>query len=223
VLVLVVRGGGDGASGPAAEAEGTTGRATEAAPAAVVAAAPSVEVAAAVDAPTGGSMAAAEEAGASAPGPMALPDRPAPRNPWTKDTPRELRVIRKKITAGERGDDRMIAALRKYNKSTELDARAHLLLARMYLNRGWLQDALKQYELVCAIDVSARGAPMMLADLLALAADSRTSRDASRLVRDAYRREALVALDAKLMMPSTDPAATERLRALRASLLADAR
>ena len=158
-------------------------------------------------------------AGAAAP--LLPPGMLAARNPWTKDTPTELRVIRKKVTSGEHGDERMITTLRQYNQATEHDARGHLLLARMYLNRGWGEDALKQFELVCQVDPSARGAPLMLGDLLGLVANPKTSRDAIRLVQRAYGREALPTLDAQLMMPASDPAADARLRALRAALIAD--
>jgi tRNA A-37 threonylcarbamoyl transferase component Bud32 len=221
VLVLSKGGGGEDASSAKAavaanEKSGVPGTtsptATSVATAAPTTAAP---VAAVPIAGFAGSLALAG-AGAELPS-----GKPAARNPWTKDTLRELRIIRKKVNSGDLGDDGMIATLRKYNQSTEHDARGHLLLARMYLNRGWRDDALQQFELVIDVDPSARGAPMMLADLLGLVTDPKTSRDAARLLRIAYGREALPALDAQLMMPSTDTAATARLRALRTALLTD--
>ena len=218
VLVLVLRGGGDQATmaGAGAGAVAAPAKPAQAKPpVAGVAQAPAVQVPAVAPVPI---VATLVQAGSAAPLPSG---KPLARNPWTKDTPTELRIIRKKVNAGDRGDEQMIATLRKYNQSTELDARGHLLLARMYLNRGWREDAIKQFELAWQVDPSARGAPMMLGDVLGLVTDPKTSRDASYLMRDAYGREALPALDAQLMMPWTDPAANARLRALRAALVAD--
>jgi eukaryotic-like serine/threonine-protein kinase len=151
----------------------------------------------------------------------ALPPGPPAgwRNPWTRDTPAALRNIRKAVMEGERGNDRMIAVLRKYNRAAaDKDARGHLLLARMYLNRGWREDALNQYTIAFHVDPSSRGAPKMLSDVLTLVAYGKTYRDASRFVREAYGPEAVREIDRALVAYKQDPAAVARLKALRATL-----
>jgi eukaryotic-like serine/threonine-protein kinase len=141
------------------------------------------------------------------------------RNPWTRDTPAALRTIRKAVMEGERGNDRMIATLRKYNRNAgNRDPRGHLLLARMYLNRGWRQDALNQFTIVYHIDQASRGAPKMLSDVLTLVAYGKTYRNASRFVREAYGAEAAREIDRMLALYKADPAAVARLKALRAAI-----
>jgi eukaryotic-like serine/threonine-protein kinase len=151
----------------------------------------------------------------------ALPPGPPAgwRNPWTRDTPAALRNIRKAVMDGERGNDRMITILRKYNRgAADKDPRGHLLLARMYLNRGWREDALNQYTIAFHIDPSSRGAPKMLSDVLTLVAYGKTYRDASRFIREAYGPEAVREIDRALVAYKQDPAAVARLKALRATL-----
>ena len=141
------------------------------------------------------------------------------RNPWTRDTPAALRFIRKAVMEGSHGNDRMIATLRKYNRqAADKDARGHLLLARMYLNRGWREDALNQFTIAFHVDPSSRGAPKMLGDVLTLVAYGKTSRDASRFVREAYGPEAVREIDRALIAYKQDPAAVARLKALRAAV-----
>lgn len=48
--------------------------------------------------------------------------------------------------AGEYGSERAITLLRKYSSDHPDDARGHLLLARLYLNRHWHADAIGQYS-----------------------------------------------------------------------------
>jgi hypothetical protein len=113
----------------------------------------------------------------------------------------------------------MITILRKYNRgAADKDPRGHLLLARMYLNRGWREDALNQYTIAFHIDPSSRGAPKMLSDVLTLVAYGKTYRDASRFIREAYGPEAVREIDRALVAYKQDPAAVARLKALRATL-----
>jgi serine/threonine-protein kinase len=151
----------------------------------------------------------------------ALPPGPPAgwRNPWTRDTPAALRTIRKAVMEGERGNDRMIATLRKYNRNAaDKDPRGHLLLARMYLNRGWREDALNQYTIAYHVDPGSRGAPKMLSDVLTLVAYSKTYRNAARFVREAYGAEAVREIERAVLAYKQDPAAVARLKALRATL-----
>jgi len=162
--------------------------------------------------------AAAPIAPAATPAAPATAATPGGRNPWAREVPGALRAIRKAVMDGSPGNDRMIAVMRKYNRSTTNDARGHLLLAHMYLNRGWREDALNQYQNVYQVDPSARGAIKMLSDLLALVAYNKTSRDAARFVREVYGTGALREIDRAISAYARDPAAVARLKALRASL-----
>jgi serine/threonine-protein kinase len=155
--------------------------------------------------------------------PSAAPQsaRPPARNPWARGTPKELRSLRKAIGAGEVGNDRTISVLRRYNQRANLpdDPLGHLLLAKLYMNRGWRSDVVKQYAAVYQLDPSARGAPDMLRDLLAVVAyGSAGSNEAGRLVRDAYGREALPAIDRAMNALRGDEPALARMATLRAAI-----
>jgi hypothetical protein len=95
------------------------------------------------------------------------------------------------------------------------------LLARLYLNRNWRDAALNQFALVHEVDPSARGAPGMLVTLVELATDEKLGPAAAKLVRTAYGKEALPAIDDALAKP-LEPAAEGRLRALRIAITRDA-
>jgi hypothetical protein len=146
------------------------------------------------------------------------PSRPAARNPWARGAPKELRNLRSAAVAGERGNDRAFAHLRKYNRLNATDARGHLLLAHFYMNRSWRADVLKQYENAYAVDPTARGAPEMLRDLLKLVAHGAVADGAARLVRNAYGREALPAIDRAISALTKHDVALSRMSALRNSI-----
>jgi hypothetical protein len=93
-----------------------------------------------------------------------------------------------------------------------------LLLARMYLNRGWRDDALNQYATAIGVDPSSRGAPKVLSDLLGLVASGKNSRDAARFVRVTYGSEALREIDRALITYKDDPNAVVRLKSLRTTI-----
>ena len=164
---------------------------------------------------------AAEQAEA-APEAAATPTQPSQpagwRNPWLRDTPTALRQIRKAVMDGSSGNDRMIVTLRKYNRTAEHDARGHLLLARMYLNRGWRDDALNQFATAVQVDPSSRGAPKMLSDLLGIVANGKDSREAARFVRETYGSEALREIDHALLVYKADSSALIRLKSLRTTI-----
>jgi hypothetical protein len=145
------------------------------------------------------------------------PRAPA-RNPWAHGTPKELRSVRKVVGKGGFGTDRSMALLRKYSYTYPDDARGHLLLARLYVNRHWRADAVSQYAAAFQADSSARGAPQMLSDLLGLVAQGASADEAGRLVQKAYGREALAAIDRALTSTHKGSAAFKRLTALRARI-----
>jgi eukaryotic-like serine/threonine-protein kinase len=178
------------ADAPSAEAETAPVAVTKPAPAPVAAAAPAI----------------------------VEPGRPAARNPWARAVPKELRNLRNAAVAGERGNERSLAYLRKYNRANESDARGHLLLAHFYMNRSWRADVLKQYEIAYGVDPTVRGAPEMLRDLLKLVAHGAEANGAARLVRNAYGREALPAIERAIGALTKHDVALSRMTALRNSI-----
>lgn len=111
-----------------------------------------------------------------------------------------------------------MALLRKYIHNNADDPRGRLLLAELYMNRHWRADALSEYAAVYQLDSSARGAPSMLTDLLALVGQGAVADDATRLVARAYGKEALPALDRAIGAQRAKSEARKRLTALRARL-----
>jgi hypothetical protein len=146
--------------------------------------------------------------------------RVAARNPWRSAIPKELRSLRSAILGGARGSDHTIATLRRYNREHPTDARGHLLLASLYLNRDWRADAINQYGVAYQIDPSARGAPELLADVLGCVAHGYALNEAQRLIEHVYKREALPALERLTRSSQKDARAVARLGVLKARLLA---
>ncbi len=145
--------------------------------------------------------------------------RPPAVDPWAGAVPKNLAKVRKAVREGREMGNRTVAFLRSYRKLRPKDPRGHLLLAGLYLNRNWLRDAVKQYELAFRVDPSCRGDPKILRDLVQLAANRRSSPQASELIRRVYGPEALPALDRALAKYKEDPDAVARLRLLRESLI----
>jgi len=144
--------------------------------------------------------------------------RPAARNPWARGTPPPLVQVRRAVNNGDQLGERTIIALRKYNRLYAEDVRGHLVLARLYLNRNWRPDALSQYQIAVQLDLSARGAPEMLPDVLKMIAQGKVAWEASRFVRQTWGSEALPAIGRAMAASAKDKAGLERLRALRASI-----
>jgi hypothetical protein len=146
-----------------------------------------------------------------------VPGPPKARNPWARGAPAELRGIRGSILAGGIGDDRVAGALRSYTQSHPGDPRAQLLLGVMYLNRNWRADAVAQFASAIKTDLSARGAPEVLDNLIEMVASGKADAEAAALIRRAYGTEALPAL-AKKISGTHASDAIARLRALRARI-----
>jgi serine/threonine-protein kinase len=164
-------------------------------------------------------MAGALPAEETAVAPAAAPrvEREPARNPWRKPTPRALRKLRTKIDAGQRGTDRMLADLRRYNREQADDPRGHLLLARAFMNRNAWNEALTQYKLAYDRDESSRGDPRMLKDLVRAVTRESTSERASELIPAIYGPEALEEITLARSQTRSDD---ERLRLERLERLA---
>jgi hypothetical protein len=142
--------------------------------------------------------------------------RAAPRNPWARPVPRALSAVRKASLAGDRGSERAINALRRYNREHNEDPRGHLVLAALYRNRNWRDDQINQYEIAYRRDPRARGAPEMLHDLVQLVAQGDAAGTAAAaLIIEAYGEEAVPALDRALSALQGDSAARARWEELR--------
>jgi hypothetical protein len=142
---------------------------------------------------------------------------PGAENPWTRPLPRELRNLRRSVVNGARGGERTALALRAYNQAHPSDARGHLLLGQLYLNRFWRPDAVAQFAIALHIDLAARGAPELLPALLSLVSQGKVTNQAGQLIIKTFGSEALPAIDAALAA-AEDAEAAQRLRALRARL-----
>jgi eukaryotic-like serine/threonine-protein kinase len=145
--------------------------------------------------------------------------RPPARNPWSRGSlPKELRELRKTITNGARGSDRTVLSLRRYNREHVMDPRGHLLLAQLYLNRGWKADAINQYSIAYQCDPSSRGAPEMLRSLIDCVVEGQAVTDAEKVIVGAYGVEAAPAIDRAIKAHKADARVVQRLQALRARL-----
>ena len=112
------------------------------------------------------------------------------RNPWRAGIPRELRGAYASIEKKQRGSKKMIAELRRYNREHPQDARAHILLARMFVNRNAWDEVLNQYQAAYQNDASSRGDPRMLSDLIRVVRAASSPDRAIEVVRAIYGREA---------------------------------
>jgi serine/threonine protein kinase len=113
------------------------------------------------------------------------------KNPWKQPVPKELRPMRWKIEIGQEGDREMVKELRRYARKNNKDPRGPLLLARLYANRDFWNDAVSNYKVAYERDPSSRGDPRMLKDLVAAVARKETSWRASELIPVIYGTDAL--------------------------------
>lgn len=112
------------------------------------------------------------------------------RDPWQRRAPKALQQIRSSMLKGQSAGNKTISYLQRYNRDHQNDARGHLLLGGLYMNRGWLSDGVKQYKLAFQSDPSARGDAHALNDLLKLAGqDQDVWQEAAALLRNTYGPE----------------------------------
>ena len=146
--------------------------------------------------------------------------RPAPRNPWAAGVPRELRATKALTDRGrplsERNPSaRTERALRAWNAAHDGDARAALLLARVYLLRGWRPNAVEWYGKALSKDPGCGGAPHVATDLVALATHSQGGASARELIQLRLGSLALPALITRLTEPNLSPNDRATLETLR--------
>lgn len=139
--------------------------------------------------------------------------RPEPRDPWKTPMPPELEEFKRAIDTGQTPSRRELAPVYRYMRFHPTDARPNLILAQTFYDRAWMRDAIAQYVAANKKDPTARGAPRMMTDLVALAMDENRSREAAAALREIYREEALPVLDARLAM-ERDAAVKSRLLAV---------
>jgi len=143
----------------------------------------------------------------------------APHNPWATGVPRELRATKVLTDRGrplseQNPSAQTERALRAWNAGHDGDARAALLLARVYVLRGWRPDAVEWYGKALSDDPSCAGAPHVAADLVALATHAEVGASARALIQLRLGSLALPALITRL----ADPRVSERDRATLESL-----
>jgi hypothetical protein len=144
--------------------------------------------------------------------------RVASRDPWRAAVPPALRSPRALMLKNGKASEKTLNALRRYNSEHPDDARGHLLLGGLYVNRDWFSDALQQYELAFRTDPSARGDLHALRDLLLFASQPEDLwARARRLLADTYGTELLREL-AQAEKRTTLPSARVRLVALSAEV-----
>jgi serine/threonine protein kinase len=138
--------------------------------------------------------------------PPVAPREPAP-NPWAS-VPQELLRLLTKVNHGGGLEKRELMSVHKYNGKHGADPRGHLLLARGYMNRHWLKDAVTEYAVALEMNRDARGDPRMLPDLVRLAALGLS--DAPRLIKETFGEAALPVIDRAFASP---PKPEEKSRA----------
>jgi serine/threonine protein kinase len=112
------------------------------------------------------------------------------RDPWQAAVPAQLRAARALMLKNGRASDKLLNTIRRYNGEHPDDARGHLLLGGLYMNRNWVSDAIQQYQLAFRLDAGARGDDHARSDLLALAGQASESWNQARaLLLATYGRE----------------------------------
>jgi serine/threonine-protein kinase len=157
--------------------------------------------------------AAAPSAAAPEATPPPRPLGPAP-DPWAT-VPRDLVRLVSKVNHGQGLSKREISSVHQFNAKRPDDPRGHLVLARGYLNRRWLKDAVNEYAVAMKVNEGARGDPRMLRDLIRIVEFG--SSEGERLVREIYGSAALVPID-RALLESPNPEAKERLERLRGDI-----
>src|SRR5262249_53221778 len=138
---------------------------------------------------------------------------PAAYNPWTAPVPTELQGLPALVsTSTEIGSD-VVHKIRAYMAAQPNDARAHLLLARIYFHRLWRRACLSELTAALKLDPGVRGAPELLPMLIHLISDGKAADGASDLLVERWGREALPAL-AGAIEEAKSAALAERLHAL---------
>lgn len=122
--------------------------------------------------------------------------RPPPRNPWAGRLPEPLSRIHRRLARNQSVSQRSLLDLARYRRSHPSDnARATLLLGSAYAARGWLTNALTQYQRAYRRDPSVRGDPRMMRDLLRMAGSETLHEQATAAILEIYGAEAQQAVE----------------------------
>jgi serine/threonine-protein kinase len=107
--------------------------------------------------------------------------------------------VRASLEAGEPISDESLAALRGYVRGRDDMPPAHLLLAHVYIERGWVSDALHEYETAYDGNPRVKDDPRVLRNLVHVYATSlNLDREAEELLEKIYGVDALPAIEAEL-------------------------
>lgn len=139
-------------------------------------------------------------------------ERPAARNPWREGTPRALVPIRRRVARGHPITTRHIRAVQQYRRRNPSDLRGRLALAQVYVARGWLTNALRQYRGAYRRDPSVRGDPRMRRDLARMTGLAPLHGEATDTLVEIYGEEARATLG-RLLRREPDAETQRRYRA----------
>ena len=117
--------------------------------------------------------------------------RPPAQNPFLRPAPKLLKRSAARLRSKRKLRKQDQKELRNYQRAHPSDPRPSLLLARDFLQRGWLNDAIARYELASGIDPRSRGYPRMKSDLLGLVTHDGVGGRAAQAIQKIYGREAL--------------------------------
>ncbi|MCB9593208.1 MAG: serine/threonine protein kinase [Sandaracinaceae bacterium] len=123
------------------------------------------------------------------------PGRPAARDPWEGDIPEPLlpfhAMVEDDYVFQERREIQPLYALARAMPD---DPRPLLLLAHLFVGRGWYTLAIERYERAYALDETVRGDPRMLRFLVRLASRDSVGDLAAAAIERIYGPEALTAV-----------------------------
>jgi eukaryotic-like serine/threonine-protein kinase len=165
------------------------------------------------EAPTGSAADTPAPAAASA----ATPPAPAAPSPplWSR-IPQPIGRYHRIVETSRPLTKAEMKAVHKYNAAHLDDPRGHLILARSHMRRGWRRDAFVAYQGAFKTSPRAREDVHMLPDLISLVAHG--MRDGPELVKAAYGKGALEAVERALGQRHPAPQAARRLEDLRNDL-----
>ena len=141
-----------------------------------------------------------------------------PRDPWQEAVPEALKPIRDELERGARLNEGALAPAYAFARQNPGDPRPWLLIAHAYAQLGWMSDSVERYQRATRADLTCRGDPQMLEDLLKAATHRVAGRTAARAIRDIYGAEALPALEKAIARGAGDRDGSDRLDHLRDSL-----
>jgi len=94
--------------------------------------------------------------------------RPAALNPWRKAPPQILQSVRAELKRDGKLSRKQLTLLYNYLRQHPTDPRPMLLLGHAFAELGWRADAIRRYQRAVAADLSVRGDPQMLQNLIGM-------------------------------------------------------